>query len=195
MAAQDSSAENSPLVGRRPAEHHLTTPRNHWQSVSASAPPRLDTSSMGFSEQLARHLKVVKGMTGPPVGVPPKQLEDREIRSSLNQKQSLIFRHAGRQRVGSAVSGAHEIPREAFRQVSMCCITISGKCPMDRRISDCGMVCSRSQRTAELCSKPDAAPTSVEMSMSSWCASSIRDVLLVMAAIIVSFSRELFRSD
>jgi hypothetical protein len=47
----------------------------------------------------------------------------------------------GRQRVGSAVSGAHEIPREAFRQVSMCCITISGKCPMDRRISDCGMVC------------------------------------------------------
>jgi hypothetical protein len=44
VAAQDSTAANSPLGGPRArgAEDHLTTPRNRWQSVSAS--PRLPPS-------------------------------------------------------------------------------------------------------------------------------------------------------
>lgn len=53
----------------------------------------------------------------------------------------------------------------------------------------------RSPRTAELWSKPVAAPSAVEMSTSSWVASRTREVLLVMAAMIVSFNRALLSFD
>jgi hypothetical protein len=60
---------------------------------NSSRRPRVPPS-VGFSEQLARHLEIMQGMTGRPVGIAPKQLEDREIGSSLNQKQPLLLRHA-----------------------------------------------------------------------------------------------------
>ena len=74
-----------------------------------------------------------------------------------------------------------------FKQSLILSISASNRSSITRRTSARGIECSRSHRDAELWSRPEAAPSAVEISMRSCVGSWTREVLLVMAAIIVSF--------